>query len=645
MIVKMKFLQISGPASDIDRMCDEYLSRHEMQLENAIAELKTTENLQPFIEMNPYRDPLAKAEAVCGHIGQGNVTADTSMETGEMVSFVDEIYNEYMTLQREREELGAASGEMKERLNTLEHFRTLDVKLDLTGEYRFLKLRFGRMSLGYYQRLQRYLADDLKAVFFESSRSEHNVYGGYVAANKDKARVDAVFNSLHFEEIALNENFVGTPEEAYQELWRERSEVKEKLRKLDARLDGLVTENAAKLKGAEIKLRQRSNNFDIRKKAAKAAGDWEGEDSYILCGWMGEEDAEKFLQETKKDEKVMVMVEDDPDAHFQEAPTRLKNPRFFKPFEMFVEMYGLPASNEMDPTIFVALTYTFIFGVMFGDLGQGAVLFLGGQYLYRKKKMALAGIISVAGIFSMLFGILFGSIFGFEDVIPALWLRPKEAVSTLPLVGQLNTIFIVAVAFGMALNLLVMVFQIINARKAHDTENLLFSNNGIAGMVFYGFLVLTIVLFMTGHKAPGNILLAVFLGIPVLMFLFKEPLGNLVEKRHEKMEQSKGMFIVQGLFELIEILLSYFSNTISYVRIGAFAVSHAAMMGVVLMLSGAESGHINWIGIIFGNLFVMLLEGLVVGIQVLRLEYYEMFSRYYKGSGRKFTPFNQTDTV
>ena len=114
---------------------------------------------------------------------------------------------------------------------------------------------------------------------------------------------------------------------------------------------------------------------------------------------------------------------------------------------------------------------------------------------------------------------------------------------------------------------------------------------------------------MTGHKTPGNILMVIFLGIPILLFLFKEPLGNIVEKRHKKMEVGKGMFLVQGFFELFETMLSYFSNTLSYVRIGAFAVSHAAIMQVVLML-----------------------------------EYYEMFSRFYKGSGREFKPFNQINT-
>ena len=115
----------------------------------------------------------------------------------------------------------------------------------------------------------------------------------------------------------------------------------------------------------------------------------------------------------------------------------------------------------------------------------------------------------------------------------------------------------------------------------------------------------------------------------------------MVEKKAEKIEGGKGMFIVQGFFEMFEVLLSYFSNTLSFVRVGAFAVSHAAMMEVVLMLAGVESGNPNWAVVVLGNVFVCGMEGLIVGIQVLRLEYYELFSRFYHGTGRAFKPYGK----
>ena len=138
-------------------------------------------------------------------------------------------------------------------------------------------------------------------------------------------------------------------------------------------------------------------------------------------------------------------------------------------------------------------------------------------------------------------------------------------------------------------------------------------------------------------------MMIIFLGIPVIMFLLKEPLGQLVEGKKPKAEGGVGMFLVQGFFELFETMLSFFSNTISFVRIGAFAVSHAAMMEVVLMLAGATNGGSpNWIVVVLGNIFVCAMEGLIVGIQVLRLEYYEIFSRFYAGNGREFQPFMKT---
>ena len=129
-------------------------------------------------------------------------------------------------------------------------------------------------------------------------------------------------------------------------------------------------------------------------------------------------------------------------------------------------------------------------------------------------------------------------------------------------------------------------------------------------------------------------------GVPLLLMFLKEPLTNLVEKKSKILPEQKGMFFVQSFFELFEVLLSYLSNTLSFLRIGAFAVSHAAMMEVVLMLAGATNGGSpNWIVVVLGNIFVCAMEGLILGIQVLRLEYYEIFSRFYAGNGREFKPF------
>ena len=112
----------------------------------------------------------------------------------------------------------------------------------------------------------------------------------------------------------------------------------------------------------------------------------------------------------------------------KKPPTKLRNPKLFKPFEMYVKMYGLPAYNEMDPTWFVAITYSFIFGAMFGDVGQGLVLFLGGLFLYKTKKMDLAGIIGCAGVFLRLSSVLCTEVsLDSKMFFTARWLKPMNA--------------------------------------------------------------------------------------------------------------------------------------------------------------------------------------------------------------------------
>ena len=640
MIVKMKFINISGPRNDIDRVTDLYLSRYEIQLESALSELKTVDNLRPFVEINPYRDALNKAIQFVGYLQNADeIEPDESLGLDDMFEVVRRANQDYMELQDKKDKLKRKIDELHKKQQIIAPFRPLDCELSRILHYKYITYRFGRIAVEFYHKMEKYLMDDLGAIFVEGERDDSFVYGAYFVSPGESQKVDAVFRSLHFEKIELPAEFLGTPEAEYRKIVKEIYNANQEIEDLDKQAGEMLSGRAPQLIAAKNRLEELANNFDVRKMAARMED--KKEDYYILCGWMAEDDIEKFINEIKDDDKVFVVVEDDHDTYFGEPPTKLENPKIFRPFEMFIQMYGLPSHDEFDPTVFVGLTYSFIFGVMFGDVGQGLLLLIGGGLIYYFKKAPLAGIISTAGIFSTIFGFMFGSIFGFENVIKPLWLRPIDHMTTLPFIGKLNTVFIVAVAFGMGVILVAMILHIVNAVRSHDMENIWFDANGVAGFVFYASVVVTIVLFMTGHKTPGGIVMAVMFGIPLLLILFKEPITRKIQKRADAMEESAGMFLVQGFFELFETLLSSFSNTLSFVRIGAFAVSHAAIMEVVLILAGAESGSPNWVVIVLGNLFVCGFEGLIVGIQVLRLEYYERFSRFYKGSGRAFDPYTK----
>ena len=641
MIEKMSFVTLAGPKTEIDYLVDHYLSKHDIHLENALSELSSAEQFTTFTEENPFKAMLTKSRELMLLVKNPEKATISKINVNKAQKFIDKIDEQIDDIRTEVANLEKQMDALNQDYAVLAPFKTLNYSLKGIYDMEFFKYRFGKIPRSEFDKFESYLDPDMDEIFLTCLVESEYVYGVFFAPIDKFNEVAKDFRNIHFDEIPIPKQYKGFPNDECLNIAKNKAELDEKIKSKNAEISTVVETNRDKLVSACRRIEIAFSNFDVRKLAAVTRDS--GVTFQVLCGWMTTKEAKKLLKETDDDPNVVCIVSDDVDDHKSIPPTKLKNNRFIRPFELFVKMYGLPAYNEIDPTLFLTITYAFIFGIMFGDLGQGLCLLIGGLIVYKTKKMDLAGIICAAGVFSCIFGALFGSFFGFEGtIIKPMWLSPMHAMMKLPFVGQLNTVFIVAVAFGMALILLAMVFQIINAKKRGDKENLFFSPNGVAGLVFYGFLVLTVVLYMTGHKTPGNVMLVIFLGIPVLLFVFKEPLGNLVEKRHKKMEGGKVMFFVQAFFELFETMLSYFSNTISYVRIGAFAVSHAAMMEVVLMLGGITdgAGNPNWIIIVLGNIIVCGLEGLVVGIQVLRLEYYEMFSRFYTGSGREFHPYD-----
>ena len=635
MITKMKFLSITGPVEEIDRVVSQYLTKYDFHLENALSELKTVKDLRPFVEANPYKEDLAACKELLDQI-PGPAPAHGTISLEEARSLVLNLKNE---IKGHKEELLTLNEQLDETNNYIEQVKPyvgLDFDISDCLGLRFIKYRFGRIATDYYRKFEKYVNENVDAIFYPATSNRDYIYGVYFVPVTDHERIDAIFSSLHFERFHFPDKETGSPYDICKKLTDKASVLSAQIESQKKFISDILQKDYQALSDSYELFSSLSDNFDVRKLAARSKED--DETFFILCGWMPAKQALAFRNEVADDKNIYIIIDDDHKDIFSKPPTQMNNPGIFKPFEMYTRMYGLPAYDEMDPTIFIALTYSFIFGWMFGDVGQGIVLALGGLLLYKLKHMDLAAIIGCAGIFSTFFGFMFGSVFGFEKLEP-VWLRPKEAISSLPFIGNLNTVFVVSIAFGMGMIIITMIINIINSLKNGDIENGLFSNNGVAGLVFYSCVVASIVLFMSGHALPGAIILIIFLGVPVILMALKEPLTAAILKKKQEEKTGVGMFIAQAFFELFEIMLSYFSNTLSFVRIGAFAISHAAMMEVVLMLAGAENGNPNILVVILGNLFVCGMEGLVVGIQVLRLEYYEFFSRFYKGNGREFTSY------
>ena len=321
---------------------------------------------------------------------------------------------------------------------------------------------------------------------------------------------------------------------------------------------------------------------------------------------------------------------------------RLKNRFLFRPFEFFVDMYGLPAYDEVDPTPFVAFTYILLFGIMFGDLGQGLVVSLVGWIMWKWRKMPLGKILVPCGISSAIFGTIFGSVFGLEHVLDPFYQtvfhleeKPIEVMDA----DTTNLIIYAAIGIGLVLVVLAILINIYSSLRRRHYENALFGPNGVAGLVFYCSIVVGFggqIVF--GWQIVNTAYVLCLIVLPLAVIFFREILGALVEGRREDLPKKWGDFLMQNFFEVFEFLLSYATNTMSFLRVGAFVLVHAGMMLVVFTLAEMLPGIGYLIVAVIGNIFIMCLEGLLVGIQVLRLEFYEMFSRFFDGTGRAFHP-------
>lgn len=629
MIVKMNFVSIMGKTSDIDRVISKYISKYEIQFENALTEIATEKHIHPLESTNEYAKYIKDAEALVKIVNCDNIDIVVSKDISakKAVEIIENFSSQISSMSEKKEELVKQKKELEELKKQIEPFMNLNFKIEKLLNFEFIKFRCGKMPRDSYKKFETYI-NELDVFFVPSTIESNYVWGIYFTTEQQRKSVDPMFASLHFERIHLSKQLKGTPSEAYSDLSQKILNIDDQINKITVNQSKEIENHKDEIISAYNKIVSLNNNFAIKKYAAQMKGNMV--DAYILVGWMTEKDAISLGNDLKNDKEVIYIIEDEHLGVKSKPPTKLENPKIFKPFEMFTKMYGVPSYNELDPTIFIALTYTFIFGMMYGDVGQGLILAIGGFALYKLKNISLAAIVSLAGIFSTIFGFAYGSVFGFEEAIPTMWLKPME---------DTNTMLIVSVSFGVLLILVAMAINIINKVNQHKIGEALFGTNGVSGLVFYTSVLLAAICVFLGKTFIATWIMVILIGVPFLLTAFKEPAIRYFNHKKKLIPGKKGQYFTETFFEMFEVLLSYITNTVSFVRIGAFALSHAGMMSIVHMLASGANQGVNIIVLILGNILVMAMEGLIVGIQVLRLEYYEMFSRFYEADGVEFKPF------
>ncbi|HYL08059.1 MAG TPA: V-type ATPase 116kDa subunit family protein [Candidatus Udaeobacter sp.] len=361
--------------------------------------------------------------------------------------------------------------------------------------------------------------------------------------------------------------------------------------------------------------------LERRRAAAASRGPFQ-----VFAGWCP---AAEIANLRSRIEPLGAGVVELPKPPFVEPPTQLRTPRAAEPFRPLVETYGTVRYRDIDPTPFTAISYVLMFGMMFADTGHGLVLAAAGLALRftnfprlrsLKKSWALP---FAAGLSAAAFGALYGEFFGPTGVVPVLWLRPLQNPIELLVAGILVGAVLLAISYAIGF---------VNRYREGGMAAAIYSSSGLGGALIFGSLAVFVVSFLLHSVA----VLVVGGGVAVVGL-------GLIFVGYFAAAGRSGEGVIEAVVETFSSIMRLGANSISFARLAAFGMVHAAIGSLVWNAALALFMAGWWFAgipvFIIGNAVAFSLELLVAAIQALRLEYYELFSRIYSGEGRPFVPW------
>ena len=641
-IEKMELVSLVGQMDELDKALGKCCESGCFHILPAFSSASAASGLTMLGDKNRYTALLKTFERLALELGIELTEVDHSSYAlntpEEFDARAEEISQSFEEANNRKKDALQKIAEMNEAITQINHLRGMNSDFKDIFSCKYVASRVGRLPTDNLEKLEYY---DENFFFVPFETQDLFCWGMYFCPESDKAIVDDLFRSMYFERIMLPDFIEGDADEAIKKLSSDLIQQQAAADDAQKEIDAISVQARTEVLQAYSKLRYLHGTSELHKKVGYLSG------KFYIKGFVPTRDKKKFSALMEGLDTVTVTyMPPDADASCT-PPTILKNSWFTRPFNMMVEMYGLPNYGGFNPTTFVAITYTLLFGVMFGDLGQGFLVALLGLIIGRKMNKNAGGMMVRCGLSSMVFGAIYGSVFGFEDLLDPVY--ESLGIDFLPLkvFKQTNFILITAVAVGVVLIVMSMLINIYIGFKEKDYEKAIFGCNGIAGLIFYSSvaagLVGTIMFDMKIMSAPFVLCLIV---IPLICIFCRVPFSIAVKYKKfrlsadEEEKMTVGGFIVENFFEMFEFVLSYISNTMSFLRVGGFVLSHAGMMLVVMTLMNGASAVAQPIILVIGNAFVMAMEGMIVAIQIIRLEFYEIFSRFNESDGVPFEPVN-----
>ncbi len=470
---------------------------------------------------------------------------------------------------------------------------------------------------------------------------------------RDRERIDDLFDKFHWAESSEASEQKNALQRAKGELSKCLEKDRKDLEKLKEEVKEKIGERIDDLDKAWINVRVHELCSSVESYFSYT------KNTTLLSGWVPEDEYQRvydaILEAT--DGRCIIEARDADEMERESVPVSMTSPKALKPFEHLVNNYGTPEYGSINPTPFTAVAYILMFALMFADLGQGFVLLLVGligTYMYRKNPLKKDGLISrylcslllYLGPASMLGGLLFGSCFGYSW-IPALWFNYHSVVNGHGGNGYVNDIYDIlgiTIKFGIAVIATGLILNWINLIRKKRFFELIFDKNGFVGGALYAIGIYAGFGFVaSGYKTvPTPAWMMPSLVFLIVMIFISEPVHFIIQLRKghkEKVSQLVINTVIESLITILEIFSGFLANTLSFMRVAGLGIAHVSLMTAFQDMAEMTGNAIfGTLIIIVGNVLVVVLEGLSAGINSLRLNYYEFFTRFFTGRGFAYQP-------
>jgi V/A-type H+-transporting ATPase subunit I len=565
-----------------------------------------------------------------------NVSADNWQ------SLLENTNQKILSLKQEIETLNGSLAGMSEKnleltglKRMLQSMEYVDADLGAIGDIKLIYVAFASMPIKNCEPFHTAITD-LPLVTKQSPLTEEECFLAVAAPAKHKEEVERILRTYHAEIFVMPQDFPNNVKEALKEVNRRLKDNEEKEKTVKETIKKLGEENKDHL----ASLKETSENILALLTAEKKI--LQTGRLATVKGFVPQKKFKELTEtvNTKMEGKALVLENELSESVV--PPSKFVHGRFVKPFEEITKLYGLPNYNEVDPTPLLAFTFPVLFGLMFGDLGHGLVLLIGGLIVGSLIKgnqgmKNVCYIMAACGISSCVTGVLFGEFFGIK--FTPLWFSPFENVFSF---------LLFALFVGIAQISAGVVIEMSNYLLKHNAADALLTS--LPKLLFFvgGVYLIATCQLDFGAWFGGPILAPV---IPFIILVAGKPIYKKIAKPIEThaSEHPEQETVVGRFFEGADFLTRILSNTISYSRILALLMAHWALLLVTYTVAGLiETGFGGIVGlivaalvIVVGNIGVLALEGLVVFIHTLRLHFYEWFSKFYGGVGNEFKPFKQ----